>query len=66
MDEATAQAAAALAVEQLKKLIQDSGPLGVAGLDAAQKLISQAIAEAYTVRFKAQTIEFATVPGADR
>ena len=66
MDEKTSQAAAGLVVGELKKLVKDSGPLGIAALDAAQTLIAQLISEAYTVRFQAEKIEFATVPGVDQ
>ena len=57
-DKELAKAAAGLAVDKLGSLIQDAGPIYMSALDAVQLLIEQAIDEAYTTRFEADTIEF--------
>ena len=65
-DRDLAKTAAEMAVKRLAVLIEDAGPLGMAGLDAAALLIAQAIDEAYTTRFEAERIEFEDLDGADK
>lgn len=60
------RAATSLAIDRLKLYIEDSGPIGLAALDYAALLISQAIDEAYTTRFEAERIEFEDLDSAKK
>ena len=52
------QKAASLATDKIAQLITDAGPIYMSAMDMLQDLIEQAIDEAYTTRFEADTIEF--------
>ena len=56
--------AASLATDKIAQLINDAGPIYMSAMDMLQDLIEQAIDEAYTTRFEANTIKFVDLDAA--